>query len=57
MPAIGTQRAFRNRRYSSVRMWPIDGFERYLVFYRVLDDGVEVLRVLHGSRDIERLFR
>lgn len=25
---------------------------RYLVLYRVADDGVEVLRVLHGSRRV-----
>ena len=24
----------------------------YLIFYRVIPDGVEIVRVLHGSRDI-----
>ena len=24
----------------------------YVVFYRELDDGVAVLRVIHGSRDV-----
>ena len=28
----------------------------YLIFYRVIDAGIEVLRVLHGARDITRLF-
>lgn len=28
----------------------------YLVFYFPLEDGVDVVRVLHGSRDIESLF-
>jgi toxin ParE1/3/4 len=27
----------------------------YLVFYRLVDDFVEVVRVLHGARDIEAL--
>lgn len=36
MPGLGTQRVFRNSRFSSVRMWPIKGFERYLVCYRPL---------------------
>jgi toxin ParE1/3/4 len=31
--------------------------EKYVIFYRVIDDGIEVLRVVHGSRDIPRLFR
>jgi toxin ParE1/3/4 len=29
---------------------------RYLIFYRPLDDGIEVVRVLHGARDIEAAF-
>lgn len=34
---------------SDVRHFPV---KSYVVFYRPLDDGIEVLRVLHGSRDI-----
>ncbi len=30
--------------------------KKYVIFYQPLDDGVEILRVLHGSRDIENLF-
>lgn len=57
MPELGAQRRFRNSRWSGVRAWPVKGFERYLILYRPLTDGVEVLRVIHGARDIERLFR
>ncbi len=32
-----------------------DGFEKIL-FYFPLKDGVELIRVVHGSRDLERLF-
>jgi toxin ParE1/3/4 len=28
----------------------------YLLFYQPVEDGIEVLRVIHGSRDIEGLF-
>jgi toxin ParE1/3/4 len=28
----------------------------YLIFYQPFDEGVEILRVLHGSRDIESIF-
>ena len=28
----------------------------YIVFYTKLDDGIEVVRILHQSRDIDRLF-
>ena len=27
----------------------------YLVFYLPLEDGIEVVRILHGRRDIDRL--
>jgi len=29
---------------------------RYLVFYLPLSRGIEVVRVLHGSRDVESIF-
>ena len=29
--------------------------EDYIIFYRPTENGVEVVRVLHGRRDIERL--
>ena len=28
--------------------------ERYVILYRPLEDGMEVLRVIHGSRDLPR---
>ncbi len=27
-----------------------------IIFYRIADDGIEVVRVLHGARDIDALF-
>jgi toxin ParE1/3/4 len=32
-----------------------DGFERILLFYFPLKDGVDLIRVVHGSRDLEQL--
>lgn len=29
---------------------------RYVVFYEAIEGGLDVLRVLHGSRDIESMF-
>ena len=31
------------------------GFKKYLVYYRARHDGIEVLRVLHAARDIDRI--
>ena len=30
--------------------------EKYLVFYRPIHSGIEVMRVVHGARDIPALF-
>jgi toxin ParE1/3/4 len=29
---------------------------RYVVFYRLTSDAVQIVRVLHGSRDIDPIF-
>lgn len=35
-----------------LRSFPI---KNYVIFYRPVDGGIEVVRVLHGARDIENL--
>ncbi|MFY7823290.1 type II toxin-antitoxin system RelE/ParE family toxin [Planktothrix agardhii] len=32
-------------------------FKGYIIFYQVLDDGVEILRVLSGRRNFTTFFR
>ena len=34
----------------------IADFPKHLVFYQIGQRGVEVLRIVHGARDIETLF-
>ena len=29
---------------------------RYIIFYRVVNGAIEIVRVLHGARDIENIF-
>lgn len=31
--------------------------EKYVVFYRVTPSAVEVIRILHGGRDLDAIFR
>lgn len=38
-----------------VRVWQIPRFKNYLIFYRPIDGGIEVLRVIHAARDLESL--
>jgi plasmid stabilization system protein ParE len=39
-----------------MRRVPVSGFTAYLLFYMARADGIDVVRVLHGARDIEHLF-
>jgi toxin ParE1/3/4 len=39
---------------AGLRQWPIKGFRNFLVIYRPLRDGIIVVRVLHGARDIDQ---
>ena len=50
MPYLGRQREELSAR---LRSFPIGS---YVVFYRPIDDGIEVVRVLHGARDFPPLF-
>ena len=42
---------------ADIRRRPLTGaFKRYLVFYRVANDGdVNVVRLLHSARDLDRI--
>ena len=50
-PFIGRE---QNRILVNLRSFAV---KKYVIFYQPSDDGVEILRVLHGSRDIENLFK
>ena len=43
-------------RLAGLRRFPVSGFRRYSIFYFARRAGIEVLRVLHGARDIESVF-
>lgn len=43
----------RDELVNDLRSWPVG---RYVIFYRPLADGVEIIRVLHGARDVEAAF-
>lgn len=52
-PHIGPARDFESPQLKDIRIWLVRGFEKYLIFYRATDELVEILRVLHSSRDID----
>jgi toxin ParE1/3/4 len=54
-PALGSPRQYRHPRLVDVRAWRIKGFEKLWLFYHPTATGIEILRVLHSSRDIEAI--
>ncbi|HUB23791.1 MAG TPA: type II toxin-antitoxin system RelE/ParE family toxin [Tepidisphaeraceae bacterium] len=50
-PRMGRQ---RDEIASDLRSFPVGN---YVIFYRPVSGGIEVARVLHGARDINRLFK
>lgn len=57
MPEMGAAREHRDPALANVRMWPIVGFDNYLIFYCPVEGGIEIIRVLHAKRDIAALLR
>lgn len=51
-PGIGAARQYEDPRLAGLRMLRVRGFARYLVFYREAPGAIELVRVLHGARDI-----
>jgi toxin ParE1/3/4 len=52
MPGLGARYEHEHPALAELRFLPLSRFPKYLVFYRPMTDGIEVLRVLHGARDI-----
>ncbi len=48
-PRLGESRSELGR---EVRCFSV---ERYVLYYKPIVDGIELIRVLHGSRDIQQL--
>ncbi len=56
MPGLGVPRDYNNPIYAGMRMWPVPGFRKYLIFYQPDEDYIEIIRVLHGARDLHGIF-
>ncbi len=51
-PKRSARYGFEHPRLAELRKRPVLGFPNHLVFYRIDADMVEIVRVLHGARDI-----
>jgi toxin ParE1/3/4 len=54
-PQIGWHPRLKHPDLAALRAFQVSGFEKMLVLYRPRPDGVEILRVVHGSRNLQVL--
>jgi len=52
---MGWHSRLRHPELKQLRVFRVKGFERILILYLPLLDGVEILRVVHGSRNLRAL--
>lgn len=52
-PASGTLVRYKQRRLEGCRFILVSQFEKLLIFYQLLPDHIEIVRILHGARDLE----
>lgn len=56
-PQIGWERSWKHRKLKGLRSWRVKGFPNYLVFYRIEDEIVAMVAVLHSARLLERILK
>jgi toxin ParE1/3/4 len=54
-PGIGSPFEVADPRLAGLRCSRVRRFPKYLIFYLPIEGGIEVVRVLHGARDIRAI--
>ena len=56
-PGKGSPKQFRGAKLRGIRSWHVPGFRNYLILYLPIDGGIEVLAIVHGARNLQRLLK
>lgn len=56
-PKMGWLPKLNNPALSSLRIFRVSGFEKILILYLPFVDSVEIVRLAHGSRNLEAFLR
>ena len=57
MPGLGARYDHENPALADLRCFPISHFKKFLVFYRPVENAIEIVRVLHGAREVSRILQ
>ena len=54
-PYIGKETRYANRRLSGIRLFLVrKPFDKHVIFYRAFQDTLDIVRIIHGVRDLPR---
>lgn len=56
-PQVGAVYPTKNKRLPGLRVYRVPGFPKHLAFYLERSFGIEIVRVLHGARDLDAALR
>ena len=56
-PDMGWRCRLKRSELQQLRIFRVKTFEHILILYLPMLDGVDILRVVHGSRNLQALFR
>ncbi len=54
-PGLGRVGKFKDPRLKGICSFRVKGFNNYLIFYRSIQEGIQVLHIYHGARNLESL--
>lgn len=54
-PRMGRPWSSPHPRLRGVRVWPVRGFPKHLIFYRLSGRDLHALDLIHGARDLDAL--
>lgn len=54
MPTIGALYRPKRTRLEGIRLFPVKRFQNYIIYYRPIADGIEIIRVLHTRMERNR---
>ncbi|MDZ7992283.1 MAG: type II toxin-antitoxin system RelE/ParE family toxin [Nostoc sp. EfeVER01] len=55
MPEVGSLYPVSNPRLQGLRKWAVKHYRKYLIFYIVWEDAIEVVRILYATQDISSI--
>lgn len=55
-PFIGTIKQFQNPKLKDMRMRRVKKYENYLIFYKVEENAIKIIRFLNAKRDFNLIF-